>query len=261
MHARTGSLATAYGEGMDVGKLSGRAAAMAKRLPDDMRGRIGTAILSGVDAAISTRWDAARRRTETVLVNDLDATSRAISKQFAKEMAVVGAVTGGLAAMPVVGTSAEVAANVAELSMFTMRAGELILTMAALHGYDEASVDDQRAWILAVLTFGNGAAEGLAKLAGELGKGLGGKAARAFPTELLQRINRRLGRTIVTKYGTKRGAVALGQAFPFGIGAVVGGTFNYGSMYAIGRQAHHFFERLPYTPSRRIVPTGPVIDV
>jgi hypothetical protein len=246
---------------MDVGRLSGRAAALARRVPEDVRARLGTAILSGVDSAISTRWDAARRRTESVLVNDLDATSKAISKQFAKEMAVVGAVTGGLAAMPVVGTSAEVAANVAELSMFTMRAGELILTMAALHGYDEASVDDQRAWILAVLTFGNGAAEGLAKLAGELGKGLGGRAARALPTELLQRINRRLGRTIVTKYGTKRGAVAVGQAFPFGIGAVVGGTFNYGSMYAIGRQAHHFFERLPYTPGRRVVPTGPVIDV
>jgi len=115
-----------------------------------------------------------------------------------------------------------------------------------LHGHSKASVEERRAWVLAVLAWGEGAATGFKKLAGELGKGLGGKAVSKIPTTALRSINKALGITIVTKYGTKRGAIALGRALPFGIGAVIGATANYLGVRAVGRHADNFFKKLPY---------------
>lgn len=48
-----------------------------------------------------------------------------------------------------------------------------------------------------------------------------------FPAKILQKINKKVGTTILTKYGTKRGGIALGKLIPFGVGAAVGGGFNY----------------------------------
>ncbi|MDP1792789.1 MAG: hypothetical protein Q8K63_01520, partial [Acidimicrobiales bacterium] len=62
--------------------------------------------------------------------------------------------------------------------------------------------------------------------------------------EVLRRVNGKLGRTIVTKYGTRRGAVALGRVLPFGIGAAIGGAANYGLIRVIGRQADAFFAQI-----------------
>lgn len=50
---------------------------------------------------------------------------------------------------------------------------------------------------------------------------------KKFPAKILQAINKKVGRTIFTKYGTKRGGIALGRAIPFGVGVAVGGGFNY----------------------------------
>ncbi|HYX43496.1 MAG TPA: hypothetical protein VE760_00545, partial [Acidimicrobiales bacterium] len=59
-------------------------------------------------------------------------------------------------------------------------------------------------------------------------------------------INRKLGRSVLTRFGTRRGAPALGRVLPFGIGAAVGGSANYLSVQAIGRHADSFFRSLPY---------------
>lgn len=53
---------------------------------------------------------------------------------------------------------------------------------------------------------------------------------KKVPAEIFIRINRKVGTTIVTKYGTKRGGIALGRLIPFGVGAVVGGGFNLATM-------------------------------
>jgi hypothetical protein len=80
---------------------------------------------------------------------------------------------------------------------------------------------------------------------GELGKGLGRRATERIPAETLRAVNQALGRTVVTKYGTKRGAVALGRALPFGIGAAIGGGANYAFARAIAGHADRFFRDLP----------------
>ncbi len=170
-----------------------------------------------------------------------------LTRVFARELGWVGVTAGGVAAAPAVGTAGALGASAAEFSYFTMRAGELVLTIGALHGHTEATVEEQRAWILTVLLFGSGASEGFTKLAGELGKGLGKKATNQIPRSVFQAVNRSAGRTIVTKYGTKRGVVALGRVLPLGIGAAIGGGANYVTLRLLARHANKFFAELPYS--------------
>ena len=60
--------------------------------------------------------------------------------------------------------------------------------------------------------------------------------------KMLQKINQKVGTTIFTKYGTKRGGIALGKLIPFGIGALVGGSFNYVTMTKFKKSAIEYFK-------------------
>jgi hypothetical protein len=62
----------------------------------------------------------------------------------------------------------------------------------------------------------------------------------------LNRINRKLGTTVLTKWGTKRGGVALGRLIPFGVGAAVGGGMNYLAARSFGEACLKYYcEMLP----------------
>jgi len=56
------------------------------------------------------------------------------------------------------------------------------------------------------------------------------------------RMQQKIGLKLVTKYGSKRGGVALGTLIPFGIGAAVGGAFNYSVMSKFGKSAEDYFK-------------------
>jgi hypothetical protein len=56
------------------------------------------------------------------------------------------------------------------------------------------------------------------------------------------RMQQKIGLKLVTKYGSKRGGVALGTLIPFGIGAAVGGAFNYSVMSKFGKAAEDYFK-------------------
>lgn len=56
------------------------------------------------------------------------------------------------------------------------------------------------------------------------------------------RMQQKIGLKLVTKYGSKRGGVALGTLIPFGIGAAVGGAFNYSVMSRFGKAAEDYFK-------------------
>lgn len=209
--------------------------------------RPGEILLAGVDRVVAFRWDAARRAADATLGTRAERVVQ-LKRAFARELGTVGAAAGATAAAPVVGTAAAIGTAAAELSWFTFRASDLILAIAAVHGHTEPSVEERRAWVLSILAFGSSAAATFTKLAGETGKGLGVKATTRIPAEALRRMNRALGRTVVTKYGTRRGAIAIGRALPLGIGAAVGGTANYALVRVIARQADTFFAHLPPVP-------------
>ena len=65
--------------------------------------------------------------------------------------------------------------------------------------------------------------------------------------KVLSKINQRVGTTIVTKYGTKRGGIALGKLIPFGVGALIGGSFNYVTMNSFKVKAICYFKSDPDT--------------
>ncbi|MBA2280180.1 MAG: EcsC family protein [Acidimicrobiia bacterium] len=212
-------------------------------LPEPAR-KAGEVVLHTVDRVVEKRWEHALAVASSATGPVEDRVAE-ITRAFAREMAAVGAAVGATAAVPGAGAVTLVGTTALELGWFTARAGDLILSIAATHGHTSGSVEQRRAWILSVLAFGDTASAGFTRVAGEVGKGLGTRATARIPTETLRAINRALGRTIVTKYGTKRGAIALGRALPFGIGAVIGGSANYAFARAVARQADSFFRLLP----------------
>ena len=220
---------------------------MSDRLPVRPNvGNLGLVLLEAVDRAATTRWDAAVRRANGAPGATVEERAAAVTRTFARELAVAGAATGGAAAVPGVGTATAMAATAADLGWFTLRIADLILTIAALHGHQRATVEERRAWILSVLAFGEGSAAGFARMAGEVGHDLGRKAVGRIPAGALRAINRRLARSVLTRFGTRRGVLTLGRILPFGIGAAVGGSANYTSVQAIGRHADNFFRSLPH---------------
>lgn len=75
---------------------------------------------------------------------------------------------------------------------------------------------------------------------------IGTKVAEAnfkkhFPGKILQAINRKVSTTVLTKYGSKRGGIALGKLIPFGVGVLVGGGFSYITMKNFKRRTIEFF--------------------
>ena len=64
--------------------------------------------------------------------------------------------------------------------------------------------------------------------------------------EALKRINQKLGATVLTKEGTKRGGIALGRLIPIGVGTVVGGGMNYFAARSFGAACLKYYcEMLP----------------
>ena len=79
---------------------------------------------------------------------------------------------------------------------------------------------------------------------------IGGKVAvnlfdKHVSQKILAQINSKVGTTILTKYGTKRGGIALGKLIPFGVGAAVGGGFNYITMKGFKKAALKFYKTEP----------------
>lgn len=206
--------------------------------------------LAGVDKAASSRWESAVERAAGLPGDIRPQKVRALTTQFARELAAVGAATGVAAAAPAVGTTATIMASTAELAWFTARSGDLILTMAALHGRSTPTVEERRAWVLAVLIFGGSAREGLTATAAQVGIEVDPRRDAPMsrvPLATLRAINGMLSTSLVRKYGTRRGAIALGTALPLGIGAVIGGSANYTAVRTLSRHADRFFSKLPYS--------------
>jgi hypothetical protein len=214
--------------------------------PADLE-RISKAMLTTIDQVSTSRWEAAVARAAALPGDVRPEKMQALSDSFARELAAFGATAGAAAAAPMVGTAATMLAATAELAWFTARAGDLILTVAALHGRPAPTVDEGRAWMLAVLIYGSSAREGFAKALNEANTGLSPASNTRLPITTLQTVNRLLVPRLMKRYGTRRGAIALGTALPLGIGALVGGGANYMAVRSLAKHADEFFARLPYS--------------
>ena len=156
-----------------------------------------------------------------------------------------GAVASLPGTIPGLGTAVQVVveggAVTADLAMLVRNLTNATLTAACIYGHDVHS-PDRYAEVLVV----TGMWAGVLKPAGEASARIATKVAAAavkkIPGKVLQRINRKVGTTIVTKYGTKRGGVALGKVIPFGVGVLVGGGFNLATMRGIKRAVINYYD-------------------
>lgn len=206
--------------------------------------RVADLVLNAVDLGIRTRWEPAKRRAERIPGADIDSKVRNLTRNLSSELGVAGAAGGAVAAVPGVGTMASLGTMAADTTWATLRIVDLVLTIGVIYGFDQAEIEERRAWVLSIMGFGDAAFATFNRLAGQVGRGLGTRATAAVPTATLRSINQALGRTIVTKYGSKQGAVAIGRAFPFGIGAAIGGAANYTLVRTISRHANGFFRQV-----------------
>ncbi len=238
-----------------------------ENVPGPALDAIGKAVLKAVDVAVERRWDDALQIAAEAEGDSPQEKTSAIISRFKKELTLVGAATGAIAAAPIVGTATAAGALAADMAWFGMRATDLIMAIGAANGHTEATDEERRAWVLAVLAFGEDSAEKFATLLGEvkaaeMAEGLSQRTAGvvtgdALTLDALRRINTDLAGQVVAKYGARRSALAIGKLLPFGVGAVVGGTANYGFVRMVGNQARKFF-----TETVGVLPSGdgPFVD-
>ncbi len=220
---------------------------LAARLRPEDAEALSQRMLEAIDDVSANRWEAAKRRADqlpgTIRPEKIDA----LARSFSRELGTAGAAAGAVAITPVIGTGASLLTAVAELGWFTARAGDLVLTIAAVHGRTDPTVEERRAWVLAVLIYGSSAKEGFSSAVAEATRSTAPAVNQRLPFATLQVANRLMSRSMLQKYGTRRGLIALGRALPVGIGALIGGGANYRAIRKLARDADTFFARLPYS--------------
>lgn len=224
------------------------AAKLAARVDAAEFERLAAGMLGTIDEVSSNRWEAAVKRAASQPGRIRPEKIKALTDSFAREVSAAGAAAGVVAASPAFGTGATLLTATAELAWFTARAGDLILTIAALHGRPDPTVDERRAWLLAVLIYGGSARDEFARAVNEASTGMVAVGPdRRLPIGAIQLANRVMSKALFRKYGARRGIAALGRMIPLGIGAVIGATANYAAIRALSRNADEFFARLPYS--------------
>jgi len=136
-------------------------------------------------------------------------------------------------AIPGLGTivqaTTEIGAVAADSALMIRNQSYLVFALACIYGYQNREILIQDTlicvglWTNALILAKSGAIHFSSKIAMTT-------VRDRLPGKVLQAINRRVGSTILTKYGTKRGGVALGKLIPLGVGVLVGAGFNYLTM-------------------------------
>jgi hypothetical protein len=160
----------------------------------------------------------------------------------------VGVVAGLPGTIPGLGTFAQACATLGiaggEAAILLRNVAQLQYTVAGLYGHDLHA--PERIDELLIIA---GLQSGAVLPAREAGKRVGTKIAanqfnRHVSGALLKKINTKLGTTVLTKYGTKRGGVALGRMLPFGVGATIGGGVNLVMTKSFGRAILRYYGQI-----------------
>ena len=157
--------------------------------------------------------------------------------------AAQGAATALPSAIPGIGTKAQLAVEVGSVSInigFMLRCmARMVAGVATIYGHDiRKSFTHDFVKVLALWC-------GVLCPAREATTRVATKVALAqfkkVPAQIFAKINRKVGTTIITKYGMKRGVIAVGRLIPFGLGSIVGGGFNYAVMRGFKRWTINYY--------------------
>jgi hypothetical protein len=159
-----------------------------------------------------------------------------------------GVVTALPGAIPGLGTAAQVGveatAATGELAYMLRCMGRLVGGVAGITGHDVSSAYTLD--LVRVLGMWCGVMVPVKKAVTRVGTKVAVAAFnRHVSGALLRKINQKVGATILTKYGTKRGGIALGRLVPFGVGAIIGGSANYVTMSQFRASALRYYTDRP----------------
>jgi hypothetical protein len=168
-----------------------------------------------------------------------------LERRYLAAVVGTGAAAGGAAALPGMGTGASVMSGVAEIGAFVSATGTYVLALAEIYGVPAHEPHVRRALVLTVLLGDVGAAvlAGREMQAKHWAQVLG----RSSSHDAVREINAQLGRHLVGRFGARQGALMVGRALPFGVGAGVGAVGNL----ALGRSAVAAARRVFGPPPRR----------
>jgi hypothetical protein len=177
-----------------------------------------------------------------------------LERRYVATVVSTGAASGGAAALPGVGTSASVAAGAAEIAAFIGATALYVLAVAEIHGLPVGDPQMRRALVLTVL---------LGELAEPtLEAAAGGSAHWAHVLgrdnrDAIAGVNAHLGPLLLRRFGARQGALLLGRAIPFGIGAGIGAAGNAALARSSIGTARRAFGPPPERFGARIIEAGP----
>ena len=228
------------------------------RIP--MPSRVEQTLDSALDKALAVQRPAvlsylnrARENNPRMTPAELEAQ---LAKRYRQAVMGIGGASGAAAALPGVGTAASLASGAAEITAFISASAMYVLALAELHEVPVSDPQVRRALVLSVLVGEGGAAIVAGERAGEVqwAKVLG----RSTSKEKIAGINGRLGRMLLTRFGTRQGALLFGRALPLGVGAGVGAVGNAALAKGIVKNARKAFGPPPKSFPARVIDVEPV---
>lgn len=198
---------------------------------------------------ISPSFDSVKKDVDELKRSKPNKTKKELSKIYGsrirRKYTSVGIVSALPSTIPGVGTGVQIAIEAGTIS------GDLILMLrwmaATCYGIalinDKDISSDFNQEFIRILGLWCGAIEASKLATGKIAtKVVVTTFNRKVSGKTLSRINTKIGTTIFTKYGAKRGGIALGRLIPMGVGVIVGGTFNYVTMTRFRGSAIKYFE-------------------
>lgn len=177
------------------------------------------------------------------LSNDLLA--KKWGKRIRNNYTSVGVATALPSSIPGIGTAAQIAIEAGtisgDLALMLRWMGKLCKGISIIYGNNPSvSINQDLVNILGIWC-------GVIDVAKNATKRVGTKVAvvqfnKRVSGKALTKVNQRVGTTVVTKWGTKRGGIALGKLVPFGVGAVIAGGFNYFTFNGFMKSAIDYYK-------------------
>jgi hypothetical protein len=190
-------------------------------------------VTAWVDRAIDVQDGALRAyvaqvRTATAGEHDADGGDAslvaALESHYLATTSGAGAVVGGAASVPGVGTGVAVGLSVAETVAFLDGTALFTLAAAQVAGADVRDLPRRRALLLLAL-LGDEAVR-LVPAGADGGSDGWGHRLAALPDAAVEDVNRTAETWLLTRFGARQGLFVLGRLAPFGIGAAVGAAGN-----------------------------------
>lgn len=217
------------------------------KLTDKVTGRGKESLLVGyVDRAVKRHGKESAERVVKLREKHPGASTAQLAEHLTTEyrrLAVgAGAGVGAAAVAPGLGTVASLALSGAEALAFIEVSARYVLSLATLHGMDPGDDRGRRDLLLSVMMGKAGVSAAQAAL-GSRGEGWATQLGRTLPSSRVEGRDAGLARSFATRFALRKGAGMFGRAFPFGIGAVIGGIANNAAASTVIEGARAAFGR------------------